>query len=313
MQLTLDHRSPVPLYHQLAEAIRYRIATGELKSGAVLPPLRRAAGDWGVNLHTVRRAYAELARAGIVTTRAPEGTRVLHGGAEGRPKAAPASRDRFLQSVIAEARLRHGLGVGDLISLLGRMETSPPRRGVFVVECSRSQCDDLAGQIEARFRVSARPWVLQRKEPPPGGLIIATYFHYNEVRLRWPDRLADVRFLAIAPEPELARRLLGDRPRRRRRMTVVLAEREEAMARNIAADLVRILPAPAFRVVTRVVPGAEAALGAARRPAPVLLSPRMWGELPEQARGDPRIHQVRYTFDAAGLESLGAEQGWETR
>jgi DNA-binding transcriptional regulator YhcF (GntR family) len=313
MQWTLDPRSPIPLYHQLAEAIRYRIATGELKSGVVLPPLRRAAGSWGVNLHTVRRAYAELARAGIVTTRAPEGTRVLAGGAEARRPSAPASRDRFLQSVIAEAQLRHGLSADDLISLLRRMRTTPPRREVFVVECSRPQCDDLAGQLEARFRVSARPWVLHRKEPPPAGLILATYFHYNEVRLRWPDRIEDVRFLAIAPEADLARRLLGGRPGRRRRMTVVLVEREEAMARNIAADLVRLLPASTFRVVTRVVPDAEAALGAARPPAPVLLSPRMWGELTDRARRDRRVHQVRYTFDAAGLESLGAEQGWDLR
>ena len=100
MQSTLDPRSPIPLYHQLAETIRYRIATGEVKSGTVLPPLRQAAGIWGVNLHTVRRAYAELARMGVVATRVPAGTRVLS-AAEGRGKPAPGARDRVSPGVAA--------------------------------------------------------------------------------------------------------------------------------------------------------------------------------------------------------------------
>src|SRR5262249_5020672 len=137
--------------------------------------------------------------------------------------------------------------------------------------------------------------------------VIATYFHYNEVRLRWPDRLSDVRFLAISPQPDLARRIRAGSPRLGRKTTVVLCEREEAMARNIAADLVRILPASEFKVVTGV------ATDSTGRSSPLLLSPRMWGDLPEGARSNPRVHQVRYTFDSSGLESLGAEQGWEPR
>jgi DNA-binding transcriptional regulator YhcF (GntR family) len=314
MQLTLDHKSPVPLYHQLAEAIRYRIATGELKSGTVLPPLRRAAGIWGVNLHTVRRAYAELARAGVVSTHAPEGTRILPAGAESRGRPVPGDRERFLLSVVGEARLRHGLSAEELSALIRRMKAAPPGpRPVSVVECSQTQCEDLAGQIEQRWRVSARPWVLGGDGAPPPGLVVATYFHYNDVRLRWPDRLPEVRFLAISPEPDLARRLRDSCAARGRSQSVVLCEREEAMARNISADLARLLPAPEFKLETRVAPKAEAFLKSVPPRASLLFSPRLWGELPERARRDPRVHQVRYVFDASGLGSLAAEQGWESR
>src|SRR5262245_48034254 len=47
MRLQLDPQSPVPLYHQLAESLRYRIATGALRPGQPLPPLREAARRWG--------------------------------------------------------------------------------------------------------------------------------------------------------------------------------------------------------------------------------------------------------------------------
>jgi DNA-binding transcriptional regulator YhcF (GntR family) len=314
MHLNLDHDSPIPLYHQLAEAIRYRVATGELKAGAVLPPLRHAAKLWGVNLHTVRRAYAELARIHVASTRAPHGTRILAAASAPRSRSPVAAREEFVRSIVAEARRRHGLEVDELVGLIRNAqprETGEPA-SVSVVECSRTQCEDLASQLEARWRVRATPWVLSDGEPPPGA-IVATYFHYNDVRQSWPARAADARFLAIAPEPDLATRLSRTVGRRGRRVTAVLCEREESMARNISADLVRLLPGARFRVETKVVRRAEDALRRLGRSTAILLSPRMWGELSDDARSDPRVTQVRYVFDPAELDALGSVQGWESR
>jgi DNA-binding transcriptional regulator YhcF (GntR family) len=312
--VNIDHESPVPLYHQLVEAIRYRIATGGLKPGSLLPPLRRAAETWGVNLHTVRRAYAELSRLGVVETSVPTGTRVKSDSTVKPERMTPAARGHFLQSIVSEARLRHGLSVDELVRHLRDMKPAAHRPGVAVVECSRTQCDDLAGQLETRWRVQAEPWTLQNEGALPHGLIVATYFHYNDVRQRWPTRLSDVRFLAIAPETDLATQIRRRHRRTRgggRRITVVLCEREDSMARNIAADLGRILPAQEFNVVTKVVSRAEACLAGQSARTPILLSPRMWGELPARLRDDPRVHQVRYVFDPSELDGLAHEQGWE--
>ena len=312
--LHLDTESPVPLYHQLAEALRYRIATGALKPGAKLPPLRRAARTWNVNLHTVRRAYAELERLGVVETRVPQGTRVKSGAPPKHERSSQPARARFLRSIVSEARLRHGMSVDELVHELGRARTAS-RAAVSVVECSRTQCDDLAGQIEARFCVRADPRPIQDGRVPPPGVIVATYFHYNDVRTLWPERIADVRFLAIAPEPALAAQLGVAAQARRgsRRLPVVLCEKDEPMARNIAADLGRILPSSEFHLATEVVSSPEDCLAGKSAHTAVLLSPRLWGEMPAQLRAEPRVHQVRYVFDAAQLDALAAEQGWEAR
>ena len=37
MQPTVNRSSPIPLYHQIAEALRYQIATARLRSGDSLP------------------------------------------------------------------------------------------------------------------------------------------------------------------------------------------------------------------------------------------------------------------------------------
>src|SRR5215216_4797558 len=49
------------LYERIAAEILRRVASGELRPGDRLPPIRQAAGEWGVNLNTVARAYAARA------------------------------------------------------------------------------------------------------------------------------------------------------------------------------------------------------------------------------------------------------------
>ena len=65
------------LYHQIAEAVRQKILQGELKPGDRLPSVREMTANWGCTLGTVQRAYQELARQGLVTSRAGQGTRVV--------------------------------------------------------------------------------------------------------------------------------------------------------------------------------------------------------------------------------------------
>ena len=113
MSVVLDPHSPVPLYHQLAEGLRYRIATGRLRPGQVLPPVRQGKSLYGVNLHTVRRAYAELARDGLVIIEGARGTRVA-------PRAAPRTSEvqTFVDHTIQSAKAKFGLAPSELAQLL---------------------------------------------------------------------------------------------------------------------------------------------------------------------------------------------------
>ena len=318
MKTPLDHASPVPLYHQIAETLRYRIATGVLPPGTVLPPLREAAHLWGANLHTVRRAYTELGRAGIVATRAARGTVVLppggHRGADGR---ARSRLEAFLQRLLREARESHGLGPAELVGLLeGRRPPGPARARVtvYVAECSDTQSADLAAQLMERWQVTALPWRVDRPAPPAGNPIVSTFFHYNDVRSRWAGRLDDVHFVAIGPDPSLGERLRRRAVRRAKaKIAVVLCERDEAMLQNILADLSRTLPAAHFDLQTRQVTEPARWLAARRSREPVLFSPRLWGELPAKARSDPRAYEVRFVIEPKDLDAIGTTLGWNAR
>jgi GntR family transcriptional regulator len=325
----LDPSSPVPLYHQLAEALRADIAAGTLVPGNRLSPLRTAADEWGVNLHTVRHAYRALADAGLVRT-AARGSIVLRAG--DAPPVAVLDDEDVITRFLREAREMHGLSLHDVrrqlerqirgaepealeLEVLEPREAPDPRAGpsvVHVIECSTWQAIDLANQVQERWQVTAKPWSLERAGEPPAGLIVATYFHYNDIRARWPKRLAQVQFASIRPDPSLATRVRGIVPTEAR-TTVILCEREAEKARNIAADLAAVLPSPTFEIRTLVSNNPTTALHVAGKTQPVLFAPRVWGALGPVERADPRAVEVRYIFDSAELAAVGARFHWRPR
>jgi len=75
--LQLDPQSGVPLISQLTEQLTWLIASGELKDGVQLPPMRQLAEEVGVHMHTVRQAYQRLEVDGLVSIRTRRGTVVL--------------------------------------------------------------------------------------------------------------------------------------------------------------------------------------------------------------------------------------------
>jgi DNA-binding transcriptional regulator YhcF (GntR family) len=315
VKIDLDPYSPVPLYHQLAEALRQMVETGTLAPGDALPPLRQAAREWGINLHTVRHAYRSLADAGIVRTTVPRGTVVL--GPPPPPATPAASPDDFLERMLREAR-EHGLSPDDVRRRLQQQAGTTPTSVraqldvVHVIECSTSQAIDLARQVQERWQVTAKPWSLERAGEPPPGTLLGTYFHYNDIRTRWPRRLGQVQFSSIHPDPSLAARIRALVPTDAR-ATLILCERDAEKARNAAADLAAVLPSPGFEIRTLVASNPATALHVAGRDQPVLFTPRVWGSLGPAERADPRAMEVRYLFDQAELTAVAERLQWRPR
>ncbi len=64
------------LYHQIADSIRKDILNGLYKPGDRLPSVRKLCEDWSCTPGTIQRAYHELAREGLLVSRAGRGTQV---------------------------------------------------------------------------------------------------------------------------------------------------------------------------------------------------------------------------------------------
>jgi GntR family transcriptional regulator len=298
--------SPLPIYHQIAEALRNAIAVGELAPGERLPAVRDAAEQWGVNLHTVRRAYRALQGEGLVRIDGARGTAVT--GRAAVEGVGTEELDGFVASFVQGGRERYGLTAVQLAQLLLRGVGTQGAPVVHVLECSRTQAEGHCAELMERWRVDARPLVLSETAALPAGVVIGTYFHYNDVRQRWPGRLEDVRFVAIAPDAALAGRLRGARAGGRGGARLLVCELEEAKAVNIAADLSHVFSADDWRIEPRVLESA-AALPRRRAGDVVLVSPRVWGALTPGQR--ERVVHIRYCIRPHELDALGESYGWE--
>jgi GntR family transcriptional regulator len=67
-------KARMPRYHQIAQALRDRIRSGDIAPGARLDNQRRLAEDFGVTLMTLRQALEVLEREGLIMRRHGLGT-----------------------------------------------------------------------------------------------------------------------------------------------------------------------------------------------------------------------------------------------
>lgn len=62
------------MYLQIIEQIRHRVAVGDWQPGQEIPSIRALAVDLKVSVITVKRAYLELERDGVIVTRQGRGS-----------------------------------------------------------------------------------------------------------------------------------------------------------------------------------------------------------------------------------------------
>jgi DNA-binding transcriptional regulator YhcF (GntR family) len=303
--LDLDASRSVPLYRQLAEGLRYRISSGLLRPGTRLPTLRAGSELWGVNLHTVRKAYLALQHANMVEVRRPTGTFVA-------PQSeAPPHDDahRFVLDAMEEARRRFGLDAQAFAAMADALALPRATPVLHVVECSLALAGSLAEQLRQRWLRETRSHHLDDLQGIGEGPVLATYFHFNEVRSALSHRIADLHFTSIAQDPESLKPVL-ERARETKVAEVVLCERDEVMGPAVAADLRRLLPGEGPEVRLEV-PASPGSLLKGAEGGPILFSPGSWELLTDAERARADAFPLTYHVPPAELVALGRALGLE--
>jgi GntR family transcriptional regulator len=96
-----------PMYLQIMEQVRQKVAVGEWKPGESIPSIRALAVELQVSVITVKRAYLELEREGIIVTQHGKGSTVASD-----PDLGPRLYDQEF-----EEHLRQVLRLGMLLGL----------------------------------------------------------------------------------------------------------------------------------------------------------------------------------------------------
>ena len=97
--LHVDPSGQDPPYEQIRTQIAGQVASGELPPGTRLPTVRALAEILGIAPNTVARAYRELERTGVVSTRGRNGTVVNGDGSDRAAKEAAATYADAMRSL----------------------------------------------------------------------------------------------------------------------------------------------------------------------------------------------------------------------
>jgi GntR family transcriptional regulator len=124
MILTVDVTSDVPIYQQLRDRVIEAIAAGQLSAGDSLPATRTLAADFGINFHTVNKAYDVLRRQGVVRLARKTGAVVTRDPDAGPP--APGFADDWTaraRTLLAEA-VANGMPADEVLDRCGALLTT---------------------------------------------------------------------------------------------------------------------------------------------------------------------------------------------
>lgn len=221
----LDKNSKIPLYLQLKDLIKYYISTGAIKDNERLPGVIVLSKELEINFETVRRAYKELEKEGLISMKRGKGTFAILPGA-----SLLGSRERLESEVQTEPEielkhaikrlLKEGKNERYIKSLfdgaLKEAAIENPDFFIIFTECSEFQIKEISHILKKELKVEVKPVLVADLKAEIRHLahlehkllaIVTTGFHLNEVRKIIDHRPLDIQILITHMSPETRLRL----------------------------------------------------------------------------------------------------------
>lgn len=120
MNVAISNSSEKPIYQQLFEQISAQILKGELESGYCLPPIRQAAQELRISIITVKKAWEELERCGLIHTVTGKGCFVAEFSSE---QMLQLRNEMILKQMVSDASYykSFGLTLDEVVELMKKI------------------------------------------------------------------------------------------------------------------------------------------------------------------------------------------------
>lgn len=140
----------IPIYRQLTDSIRSAVKKGLLTSGQQLPTVQDLSADLSIAVGTIKRAYDELEREGIVEKVQGRGTFVCY-----EPVSHESRKDRAMEAIdeLLSRLEEMGLSATEInifLNLKLRERAEEERKvKVAILECNPENLSNLAEQLRS--------------------------------------------------------------------------------------------------------------------------------------------------------------------
>lgn len=117
MNININSKSGIPIYEQIERAFKDMIINGELKEGESLPSIRGLAADLRISVITIKRAYEDLEKEGMIYSVQGKGFYVDDPNLEYMKEKKTVGLEEKLSEWIAEAKAS-GMEIGEAVDMI---------------------------------------------------------------------------------------------------------------------------------------------------------------------------------------------------
>ncbi len=218
----IDVNNKVPLYLQLKDLIKYYISTGTLQADHQLPAVNALAKELGINFETVRKAYKELEKDGLLSMKRGQGTHVILRNVPVAPMKSAGIEGGLLNAAksIISNYLRQGMSVEEAKRIIEQafheISAEGSRPEIIFTECNTLQVKEISQLLKSYLDRPIKPVLLQDLRDELQNIspaasqpltIVTTGFHVNEVRETTRDLPVNIHVLLTNMSLETRRKL----------------------------------------------------------------------------------------------------------
>lgn len=177
------------LHLQIQKQIEYRIATGQLIPGDRLPTIRELESELKINRHTIRKAYNDLEKKGLLRVQRGKGVMVATDILEKISSRQNPGVHTLIEKTLDEV---YKLGIPPLqfarLFKMNALEKDAEKPSLAFVECSLNQAQDLAQVLEVYLGQAVLGIELSNltsnklRLPESVKYVITPIFHADEVK-----------------------------------------------------------------------------------------------------------------------------------
>ena len=181
----------IPIYRQLVDAIRAAVKKGLLRGGQQLPTVQDLSADLGIAIGTIKRAYDELEREGIVEKGQGRGTFVKQQTSLSRKDQAMEAIDSLLDQLEEIGFSPAEISIYLNLKLRERAEQEY-KVNVAVLECNPENLTQMADQLRQINGLEIHSHLMESFEAYPYklgeemDLVITTATHAQQVEKLLP-------------------------------------------------------------------------------------------------------------------------------
>jgi GntR family transcriptional regulator len=316
LDFRLDKHSDLPVVSQLQVQIKIALLLGQLRPGDTLPSIRDVGEQLGIGRNFVLQAYRALEQSGILKLQHGKGVLVRkHLNYSGQTDTLRKTEE--LVREVLEKTMKRGLMPSAFARYLYHraveVEATQPR--ILYADVGKQIAADRAAYISNFWRITIPSISFDelRKMPPVEfrsvSKVLTNYIRFDEARAAVKNKQIEVIPLGLIFTDEA----LAEFSRLPRNSSVcfVFDDKDFPWLKLIAEAYKRILAEPSVKFVTRPLSKVKnvRSLAQSGRYSRILISNRVWENLPQSVRKLPRITRPQLHIDPTSLEEVRIKAG----